>query len=183
MPITRARKAELIESYKEMIENSHAIVLARYTGISVQEMETLRRGLREAEARIVVAKKTLMKRALQETNSPIPEEAFDGPIGFVFLGEDVGAGAKALKAFIKNVGKDRFAVTGGILGDSILDAEAAISLADVPTKDVMRAMLISTLVAPMTNFLSVITAPQRDIVGILQARIDKEGGAGEAEAA
>ena len=183
MPITRAQKAELIESYKEMIEDSHAVVLARYTGISVQEMESLRRGLREAGARIVVAKKTLMKRALQETNRPIPEDAFDGPIGFVFLGEDIGAGAKALKAFIKEVSKDRFALTGGILGDTILDEAAATALADLPTKDVMRAMLISAITAPMTSLLSLITGPQRDIVGILQARIDKEGGEGEAEAA
>ncbi|HFQ95498.1 MAG TPA: 50S ribosomal protein L10, partial [Anaerolineae bacterium] len=156
----------MIESYKEMIENSHAVVLARYTGISVQEMESLRRGLREAGARIVVAKKTLMKRALQETNRPIPEDAFDGPIGFVFLGEDIGAGAKALKAFIKEVSKDRFALTGGILGDTILDEAAATALADLPTKDVMRAMLISAITAPMTSLLSLITGPQRDLVGI-----------------
>ena len=181
MPITRARKAELIESYKEMIEASHAVVLGRYVGLTVQEMESLRRGLREAGARIVVAKKTLMKRALQGMDRPIPEEAFDGPVGFVFLGEDIGAGAKALKAFVKEVGSDRFTVTGGILGDTILDAEAAASLADLPTKDVMRASLIGTIVAPMTSLLGAITAPQRDIVGILQARIDKEGG--EAEAA
>ncbi len=181
MPITRARKAELIASYKEMIEQSHAVVLGRYTKITVQEMEKLRRGLRESDARIVVAKKTLMKRALQELNRPIPEDAFDGPIGFVFLGEDIGAGAKAIKAFIKEVGKDRFQLTGGILGDTILDEAAAAALADLPTKDVMRASLIGTIVAPMTSLLAAISAPQRDIVGILQARIDKEGG--EAEAA
>ncbi len=182
MPITRAQKAELIESYKEMIENSHAVVLARYTGITVQEMESLRRGLREADARIVVAKKTLMKRALQEKDRPIPEDAFDGPIGFVFLGEDIGAGAKALKAFIKEVGKDRFALTGGILGDTILDEAGATALADLPTKDVMRAMLISAITAPLTSIVGLVTGPHRDLVGILQARIDKEGGS-EAEAA
>jgi large subunit ribosomal protein L10 len=176
LPITRARKQELIDSYKEMINESHAIVLAQYLGINVQEMQSLRRGLREAGARIVVAKKTLMKRALNELDRPIPEDAFIGPIGFVFLGEDIGAGAKALKAFTKEVGKDRFIITGGVLGDSTLDAAAAASLADLPTKDVMRASLIGTIVAPMTSLLGAISAPQRDIVGILQARIDKEGG-------
>ena len=183
MPITKARKSELIESYKEMIEKSHAIVLAQYLGLTVQEMQSLRGGLREADARIVVAKKTLMKRALNELDRPIPEDAFVGPIGFVFLGEDIGAGAKALKAFVKEVGKERFIITGGILGETILDAAAATSLADLPTKDVMRASLIGTIVAPMTSLLGAISAPQRDIVGVLQARIDKEGGAETAEAA
>ena len=183
MPITRARKSELIESYKEMIDGSHAVVLAQYRGLTVSDMENLRRSLRESEARIVVAKKTLMKRALNALDRPIPEDAFVGPIGFVFLGEDIGAGAKALKAFVKEVGKERFVITGGILGDTILDAAAAASLADLPTKDVMRASLIGTIVAPMTSLLSVISAPQRDIVGVLQARIDKEGGEETAEAA
>ena len=183
MPITRARKQELIDSYKEMINESHAVVLAQYLGVSVQEMESLRRGLRESGARIVVAKKTLMKRALNELDCPIPEEAFVGPIGFVFLGEDIGAGAKALKAFVKEVGKERFIITGGILGDTILDAAAAASLADLPTKDVMRASLIGAITAPATSLLAAISAPQRDIVGILQARIDKEGGEETAEAA
>ncbi len=183
MPITKARKSELIESYKEMIEKSHAIVLAQYLGLTVQEMQSLRGGLRESDARIVVAKKTLMKRALNELDRPIPEDAFIGPIGFVFLGEDIGAGAKALKAFIKEAGKERFIITGGILGETILDAAAAASLADLPTKDVMRASLIGTIVAPMTSLLGAISAPQRDIVGVLQARIDKEGGEETAEAA
>jgi large subunit ribosomal protein L10 len=183
LPITKARKSELIESYKEMIEKSHAIVLAQYLGLTVQEMQSLRGGLRESDARIVVAKKTLMKRALNELDRPIPEDAFVGPIGFVFLDEDIGAGAKALKAFTKEVGKERFIITGGILGDTILDAAAATSLADLPTKDVMRASLIGTIVAPMTSLLGAISAPQRDIVGILQARIDKEGGDETAEAA
>lgn len=181
MPITRAQKAELIESYKEMIGNSHAVVLTRYTGISVQEMENLRRGLREAGARLVIAKKTLMKRALTEMDRPIPEDAFDGPIGFVFLGEDLGAGAKALKAFIKEVSKERFAITGGILGDTILDEAGATALADLPTRDVMLASLVGTIAAPLTSLVGLIAAPQRDLVGVLQARIDKEGG--EAEAA
>ncbi len=176
MPITRAQKTELIESYKGMIDESHAVVMAQYIGLTVSEMESLRRGLREAGARIVVAKKTLMKRALNELDRPIPEDAFTGPIGFVFLGEDIGAGAKALKTFTKEVGKERFIVTGGILGDSTLDAAAAASLADLPTKDVMRASLIGAIVAPMTSLLAAISAPQRDIVGLLQARIDKEGG-------
>lgn len=183
MPITRARKSELIASYEDMIENSHAIVLAQYLGLTVKEMESLRGGLREAGARIVVAKKTLMKRALSSLDRPIPEDAFTGPIGFVFLGEDIGAGAKALKAFTKEAGKERFIITGGILGDTTLDAAAALSLADLPTKDVMRASLIGTIVAPMTSLLGAISAPQRDIVGVLQARIDKEGGEEAAEAA
>jgi large subunit ribosomal protein L10 len=183
LPITKARKSELIDSYKEMIDKSHAIVMTQYLGLTVQEMQSLRGGLREADARIVVAKKTLMKRALNELDRPIPEDAFVGPIGFVFLSEDIGAGAKALKAFIKEAGKERFIITGGILGDTMLDAAAATSLADLPTKDVMRASLIGTIVAPMTALLGAISAPQRDIVGVLQARIDKEGGEETAEAA
>ncbi len=180
MPITRAQKAELIESYKTLIEGSTAIVVADYRGLTVAQMETLRRSLRETGSKFLVAKKTLMRRALQEMDRPIPEEAMIGPVGFAFLGEDIGAGAKALQGFAKESG-GLFNILGGLLGDTVLDAAAAKSLANLPTREVQLAQLIGAIVGPLTSIAGLITAPHRDLVGLLQARIDKEGG--EAQAA
>lgn len=182
MPISRSQKAELIESYKELIENSYAVIVSEYRGISVSAMEKLRHSLRDNDARFVIAKKTLMTRALQEAGKPIPEEALVGPVGFIFLGEDLAAGAKVVKTFIKEVGES-FVVHGGILGDSILDAKGAMSLADLPSRDVQLAMLVGAIAGPMTSLVSLISAPHRDLIGLLQARIDKEGGEETAEAA
>jgi len=176
LPITRAQKAELIESYKAIIEGSTAIVVADYRGLTVAQMEALRRSLRETGSRFLIAKKTLMRRALQEMDRPIPEDAMVGPVGFAFLGEDIGASAKALQSFAKESG-GLFNILGGLLGDTVLDADAAKSLANLPTREVQLAQLVGAIVGPLTSMAGLLTAPHRDIVGLLQARIDKEGGA------
>ncbi len=186
MPISRAKKAELIESYQERIENSQAMVVAQLSGLTVSRMEQLRGNLRANDASFVIAKKTLMSLALNRSDKPVPEDVMVGPVGFAFLGEDLSAGAKALKDFAKEISKDQkatFNVLGGILGDSILDAKSATALADLPSRDVQLAMLIGAIAGPMTALANLVSAPQRDLVGLLQARIDKEGGEETAEAA
>lgn len=186
MPISRAKKAELIESYKERIENSQAMVVAQYRGLTVSQMEKLRNDLRANDASFVIAKKTLMSLALSQSENPVPEEAMVGPIGFTFLGEDLAAGAQVLKDSVKEHAKEEkttFEVQGGILGDSILDAKSAIALADLPSRDVQLAMLVGAIAGPMTALANLVSAPHRDLVNLLQARIDEEGEEEVAEAA
>ena len=167
MPITRSQKSELIASYVALIENSHAILVGEYRGISVPAMEKMRHALRDADAQFVVAKKTLMARALQEAGKPVP-------------GEDLAAGAKILKDFVKET-DGGFQLHGGVLGDSLLDANGALALADLPSREVQLAQLVGAIAGPLTALASLVSAPHRDLVSLLQARIDKEGG--EAEAA
>ncbi len=186
MPISRAKKAELIQSYQEKIENSEAMVVTQYSGLTVPLMEQLRGNLRANDASFIIAKKTLMSLALERSEKPVPEEAMIGPVGFAFLGEDLSAGARALKDFAREISKGQkatFTILGGILGDSILDANGAISLADLPSREVQLAMLVGAIAAPMTTLVSLVSAPHRDLISLLQARIDKEGGEEAAEAA
>ena len=99
---------------------------------------------------------------------------------------DHSGGARALKDFAREISKGQkatFTILGGILGDSILDANGAISLADLPSREVQLAMLVGAIAAPMTTLVSLVSAPHRDLISLLQARIDKEGGEEAAEAA
>ena len=186
MPISRAKKTEQIQSYKERIENSQAMVVAQYSGLTVSQMERLRNELRANDASFVIAKKTLMSLALSQSNRPVPEEAMIGPVGFTFLSEDLAAGAQVLKDSVKEHAKDEkttFEVLGGILGDSILDAKSAAALADLPSREVQLAMLVGAIAGPMTALANLVSAPHRDLMNLLQARIDKESEGGAAEAA
>jgi len=71
-------------------------------------------------------------------------------------------------------------ILGGVLGNSVIDAAGAAALADMPSREVQLAQLLGAIAAPMTSLASLITGPHRDLIGLLQARIDKEG---EAQAA
>lgn len=179
MPVTRERKQELLNEYKEQIAKSQAVVVAEYRALTVPQLQNLRRALRSANARFVVAKKTLMALALTETGHPVPEQAMVGPVGFAFLGDDIAAGAKVLRDFAKEMGEN-FTIRGAVLGQTVLDAAGAVALADLPTREVQLAQLLGALAAPLTTLVGMITAPHRDLIGLLQARIDKEGGAAAA---
>lgn len=179
MAVTRARKNEQLQALKEHIDQSQAVVVADYRGLTVAQLQKLRRQLRESGASFVIGKKTLMGLALQEMNRPTPTDALAGPVGFAFLGDDLAAGAKALRDFSKEAG-EHFKILGGVLGASVIDAAGAAALADMPSREVQLGQLLGAIAAPMSSLVSLITGPHRDLIGLLQARIDKEG---EAQAA
>ncbi len=175
MAVTREHKNEQLQAYKKQIAKSQAIVVADYRGLTVAQLEKLRRSLRESGASFVVAKKTLMSIALKEMERPVPKDALIGPVGFAILGDDLAAGAKTLRDFSKEAG-DLFKILGGVLGHSVIDAAGATALADMPTREVQLAQLLGAISAPLTTLAGIITAPHRDLIGLLQARVDKEGG-------
>ncbi len=179
MAVTRARKNEQLQAFKDSIGRAQAIVVADYRGLTENQIEKLRRLLREQGATFSIGKKTLMALALQEMKRPTPTDALAGPVGFAFLGDDLAAGAKVLRDFSKEAG-EHFKILGGVLGNSIIDAAGAAALADMPSREVQLAQLLGAISAPMTSLASLITGPHRDLIGLLQARIDKEG---EAQAA
>lgn len=176
MAVTRARKNEQLQAFKDSIGQSQAIVVADYRGLTVSQLEKLRRLLREQGASFMIGKKTLMALALQELKRPTPTDALAGPVGFAFLGDDLAAGAKVLRDFSKEAG-EQFKILGGVLGNSVIDAAGATALADMPSREVQLAQLLGAIAAPMNSLAGLITGPHRDLIGLLQARIDKEGGA------
>lgn len=176
MAVTRARKNEQLQAFKEHISRSQAIVVADYRGLTVAQLEKLRRQLRESGASFNIGKKTLMALALEEMKRPTPTEALAGPVGFAFLGDDLAAGARVLRDFSKEAG-DHFKILGGVLGSSVIDAAGAVALADMPSREVQLGQLLGAIAAPMVSLVSLITGPHRDLIGLLQAHIDKESGA------
>jgi large subunit ribosomal protein L10 len=179
LPVTRERKQELLARYKEHIQKSQAVVVAEYRGLTVPQLQNLRRALRSANASFVIAKKTLMSLALTETGHPVPQQAMIGSVGFAFLGDDLAAGAKVLRDFAKEMGEN-FTIRGAVVGQSVLDAAGAAALAELPTREVQLGQLLGALAAPLTALVGLITGPHRDLIGLLQARMDKEGGAAAA---
>lgn len=173
MAVTRARKNEQLQTFKESIGQAQAIIIADYRGLTVSQLEKLRRMLREQGASFTVGKKTLMALALQEMKRPTPTDALAGPVGFAFLGDDLAAGAKVLRDFSKEAG-EHFKILGGVLGNSVIDAAGAAALADMPSREVQLGQLLGAICAPMSSLAGLITAPHRDLIGLLQARIDKE---------
>lgn len=167
MAISKQKKEELVASYVEELSSSQALVLADYRGMTVQQLQNLRRQLREQGARLQVTKNTLLKIALEQAGKPVPEDLLTGPTAIAYLPEDVATAAKALFDYAKDV--EAFAVKGAILESQILDAEGAKGLRDLPTRDTVRAEFLGVLQGPASELLRTLEAPAGELYRTLQA--------------
>ncbi len=184
MAISRSRKEELVETYREQLERSNGMVFANYLGLSVPQMEELRGEALDNDGEIFVVKNTLMSIVLQNADIAPPEGLFSGPVVTAFCHEDVPPLAKLFRDFAKEAEEGAFEIKGGFLEGKYLSPEETLSIADLPGRDELMAQVLRSINAPATQITGAVASGVRQIMNVVQAYVDKmeEGGA-SAEAA
>lgn len=167
---TEAKRAQ-VESIRELLESSTAVVSTDYTGLSVESMTDLRRALRGNGVGFRVVKNTLTHLAADAAGKPGMKEIVEGPTGIAFSTDDPVAPAKALREFIRS-SRSQMTIRGGLLGEQVLSAAEVDRLADVPSKDELIARLMGQLMAPVTSLAYVLDAPVASLARVLQRKID-----------
>lgn len=172
MAISRKKKEELLEQYKEHINNASAIVFTNYRGKSVAQLRSLRAKLTDTQTNYVVIKNSIFGIALDQTENNRPEELLAGPNAVAFIGEDIGKGVSALMDWIKaeRIGE----IQGALLSGTVLDAKNAEALADLPTREEMLSSVLGTINAPASNLVRIIAAPQSSLVRVINAHVEKQ---------
>ncbi len=170
MAISKKQKQELVKQYSEWINQSRALVLTKYIGLTVSQLDQLRRDIRAAGGEFHIVKNTLARRAFEKAGLEIETEHFleDTAIGFAF--EDAPGLAKAIVDFAEE--SDFIELKAGYLGDKRVSAQEVVALAKVPPLPIMRAQLLSTLMAPATKLSRILAEPGRQIAGVLKAYSD-----------
>lgn len=172
---SREEKAQEIASLSEKFGKAKAAFLVDFKGMTVEQVTTLRKKLHPVESEMKVVRNTLAIRALKD--HPAAESALaDGLLGtnaVVFAFGEAPAAAKALSDFGKDV--EAFQMKIGVMDGSKLDANGIKALASLPSKDVLRAMLLGTLQAPMSKFLGTLQAVPGGFVRVLAAKRDQAG--------
>lgn len=172
MAITKEKKQELLEQYKDHLEDCSAIVFTDYRGLSVSQIQSLRTKLSETGATYMVVKNSIFGLALEQLERERPEQLLAGPTAVAFLGEDIGRTVKDLKDWIRvaNIGR----IDGAIVESSVLDAAHAEALSDLPTKEQTLAMILGALSAPSGKLVRTINAPAASLVRVLNAHVEKQ---------
>jgi len=171
LAISREKKQELVKSYAEAFSRSQAAILTNYSGLPVAELNRLRNKMREAGSGYHVVKNRLVKLALREAGLPVPEELLQGPTAIGFCYEDVVAQAKVLTEYAKE--SKELTIKGGFLGERVFDGQAISSLADLPSRDVLLAQLLSGVQSPIAGLVNVLSGTLRGLVTVLKARADQ----------
>lgn len=161
-------KADNVAALKERLGTAKTAVLTEYRGLTVRQISDLRKQLKGAAAEYKVVKNRLARLAVKD--SPLDPLAghLKGPTGLVIAREDPVGVAKALQAFVRS--NPAFAIKVGMVEGRLLEPTELRSLADLPTKEALRSQLVGALQGPMSQLAMLLTAPQRELVQVLEAR-------------
>ena len=166
----RAAKAESITELSGVFKSANVVVVAHYNGLSVAQMQTLRKQMKLAGGHVKVAKNRLAKIALKDTDVASISALLKGPTVLAYSGDPVAAPKVAIDFAKAN---EKFVILGGSMGKTALDLNGVKALASLPSLDELRARLVGLLVAPATKIAQLTNAPAAKLARVVQAYADK----------
>lgn len=167
-------KREAVAALREQIAGSRTMIVSDYRGLTVREIQEIRRALRKQDVTYRVIKNRLMKIAAADTVGPALDALLNGPTAIAF-GQDEGATAKAVVDAMRPYRQVR--ITGALLGDRAIDADGVTRLASLPGREVLLAQIAGSFAAPMATTAGLFDAPLRDVVGLIAALEAKQAAA------
>lgn len=178
MAISKKRKEEILDNYKEWLDKSKAIVLTEYTGLSVKDLDQLRQKMRDNGGEFHIVKNTLGRKLVQDAGYPVDEKMFTGSTGIGFAFEDAPGLAKAISDFANT--SEFVKIKGGYLANHLMSASQVKALSDMPPLPVVRAQLLGMLNAPASKLVRVIAEPGRQIASVIRAYTENNSAPAEA---
>ena len=162
--VDRAQKEQLVDELGQVFESSGVVVVSRYEGMTVAEMQDLRGQMSEAGGSVRVAKNKLAKIALEGKPCASIAEFLDGMTVLAYSDDPVAA-AKVVEAYAKK--NDKLVILGGAMGDIALDVAGVKAVAAMPSREELIASIVGCIGAPASNIAGAIGAPASNIAGVL----------------
>ena len=149
-------KQDTVKEIVSKAQESASIVVAEYRGLTVAQIQELRRALRAEKASMGVYKNSLVERASDELGYAELKEILEGP-NALFFGEDINGAAKVLAKYAKRYG-DNLKIKGGVFEGQFADKAKTLEIAKLPGKEGLISMLLSCLQAPVRQFACTVKA-------------------------
>jgi large subunit ribosomal protein L10 len=170
--LLRQDKERVVEELAERLRASDTLIVADYRGLTMSEIDGVRTELLKHGARFTVVKNTLTKRAAEEAGVTYLIDLLDGPTAIAFVQDgDMVAVAKSLNDTAKQTRV--LTLKGGILQGQPVGPDEVVRLASLPPADVLQAQVLGAVVGPLNAIVGLFTAPLRDLVGVIDARISQ----------
>lgn len=173
MAKSREKKSTELSNLTALLKDAKGIVFADYTGLGVKDMQELRRGLRKAGITYDVIKKTLLQKALSDSNlASVSLADIQSSVSVAVSAKDEVEPAREVAEFAKTHA-DKFKVLGGVLEANFIPSAKVLELAKLPSKQQLLGQLVGTLAAPMSGFANVLQGNLRGLVQVLKAKAEK----------
>jgi large subunit ribosomal protein L10 len=171
LAISRQQKDQVLAQYKTWLENSQAVVLVEYTGVTVKQLDAIRAKIRESGGELHIVKNTLVRIALQDKDMQVPQELLEKSTAMTFAFSDAAATAKALTESTKSI--EAVKIKGGFLEKQILSSAQVKALAELPPLPVVRSQLLGVFQAPAGKLVRTIAEPARSLASVFRAYADQ----------
>jgi large subunit ribosomal protein L10 len=172
--VANAQNKESVEELKERFAGVQTAVLTEYRGLTVRQLSDLRKQLKGAAAEYKVVKNRLAQIAIKGSPLDGLGKHLTGPTGVAYTRKDPVPVAKALQNFVRN--NPALTIKVGMIEGKVLEPAALKSLADLPSKDALRAQIVGAVQGPLGKIVTLLTAVQGELARVLEAR-SKQGAA------
>ncbi len=166
----RAEKKQAIDDLNEVFKSTGVAIVAHYSGLTVAQMQVLRKQMKQAGAAVKVSKNRLAKIALEGTDVVSIGSLLKGPT-VIATSKDPVAAPKVAIDFAK--ANEQFVILGGAMGKTVLNPDGVKALASLPSLDELRGKIVGLLVAPATKIAQLTNAPAAKLARVVQAYASK----------
>jgi large subunit ribosomal protein L10 len=171
MSKSKSQKHSDLQELTDVVKSAKSMVFTDYRGTTVKDMDKFRKALRKENVISKVYKITLIKKALQANGIEAQGIDYKTPVIMSVSKEDETTPARIIKALAKEV--KTIAVLEGVVDGKIISKAQVAALADLPSKDQLRGMLVGTINAPVSGFVNVLAGNIRSLINVLNAVAQK----------
>jgi large subunit ribosomal protein L10 len=163
----KSDKEKTVNELKEKLSLTRSLFLTDFRGLNVEDLSRLRRDLRKGGAEYRVTKNTMIRMAAQESGFTAITDYLKGPTGLIFAYQDPTSPAKILYEFLQKGDKPKIKtiwMEGRLFGENQLKR-----LATLPPKEVVLSQIVTSMNAPISNFVGTLQGMLRNLIGVIDA--------------
>jgi len=167
----RVEKQILTKEYIGRLNGSPFFIVVGYQGLKVDQLTTLRKSLNKTSAEVHVVKNSIFRIAAKEAGVADLNGALTGQIAVVTGQKDISAAAKALKTFAAD--NDKLKIKFGYLDNARMEAVDIMTLADLPSIEVLRSKILGVINAPAQKLVTLINTPASQLARVIKAKSEQ----------
>ncbi len=170
-----AENIAMLDAIKADVEACSAMWVVDYRGLTVKQIQELRRAIREADGSMKVYKNTIMHLALQQEEQPTLDGILAGPSAFVFAGSDVAASAKVIRDFAKE--NEALEIKGGLMDGAALSPAEVQAIASLPSREEIIGQIAGAISGIARGLATTINGVPRGLAQVTKAVADQKDAA------
>ena len=168
----REQKREFVKQFNSILKDKDFMLVADYKGLNVSQISSLREQISLSNSNFKVAKNTLARMAIKNTNFQMLDKLFVGPTSIAYSDDPVST-SKVLVDFAKD--NENLKILGGAMGEKELTVDEIKTLASLPSLEVIRSKLLSLLISTQTNIACTLNATQSGLARLINTKYQKKG--------